>query len=141
MTKEEIEEEKRILREWNARPSKKVMEAKARKKNRLAKAMQKIKNKAQVIAASTEQSEGSKMRQIQKMYNKERAKHKEEKKYVVNKKVNSAQGLKAGRNVRVVDRRYKADTRNQKLKKKSKGGKGLRNAKVKVPKGRGKKKV
>ena len=73
--------------------------------------------------------------------NKLMAKHKEEKKYIVNKKVNSAQGLKAGRNVRVVDRRYKADTRNQKLKKKSKGGKGLRNAKVKAPKGRGKKKV
>jgi hypothetical protein len=34
------------LREWNARPSKKVMEAKAKKKNRLAKAMNKIKNKA-----------------------------------------------------------------------------------------------
>lgn len=64
LTKEEIDEEKQLLREWNARPSKKVMEAKARKKNQLAKAMQKIKNRAQVIANNTEQSEGSKMRQI-----------------------------------------------------------------------------
>lgn len=46
LTKEEVDEEKRILREWNARPSKKVMEAKARKKMRLARALNKIKNKA-----------------------------------------------------------------------------------------------
>lgn len=46
LTKEEVDEEKRILREWNARPSKKVMEAKNRKKMRLAKALNKIKNKA-----------------------------------------------------------------------------------------------
>jgi AdoMet-dependent rRNA methyltransferase SPB1 len=46
LTKEEVDEEKRLLREWNARPSKKVMEAKAKKKMRLAKAMNKIKNKA-----------------------------------------------------------------------------------------------
>jgi len=39
------------LREWNARPSKKVTEAKARTKLRLAKAMNKVKNKAQVIAS------------------------------------------------------------------------------------------
>jgi AdoMet-dependent rRNA methyltransferase SPB1 len=52
LTKEELEEEKRLLREWNARPSKKVMEAKAKKKARLAKAMAKVKNKAQVIASS-----------------------------------------------------------------------------------------
>lgn len=49
------------------------------------------------------------------------------------------QGAKQGRNVKMVDRRLKADTRNQKIKKKSKGGKGLRNAKVKPKKGKGKK--
>lgn len=51
LTQEEIDEEKRQLREWNARPSKKVTEAKARTKLRLAKAMNKVKNKAQVIAS------------------------------------------------------------------------------------------
>ena len=61
LTQEEIDEEKRLLHEWNTRPSKKVTEAKARKKFRLAKAMNKVKNKAQVIA-NQEQSEGSKMR-------------------------------------------------------------------------------
>jgi AdoMet-dependent rRNA methyltransferase SPB1 len=36
LSKEEIDVEKDILREWNARPSKKVTEAKNRKKVRLA---------------------------------------------------------------------------------------------------------
>lgn len=51
LTQEEIDEEKRILREWNARPSKKVMEAKNRKKLKLARAMSKVKSKALVIAS------------------------------------------------------------------------------------------
>ena len=89
LTKEEVDEEKRALMEWNARPSKKVTEAKNRKKFKLAKAMSKIKNKAQVIA-SQDISEGSKMRQIKKLYNKEKAKHKEEKSYVVNRSFNSS---------------------------------------------------
>ncbi len=49
-TKEEIAAEKLEIKAYNARPSKKVEEAKARKKKRLVKAMQKIKTKAQVIA-------------------------------------------------------------------------------------------
>lgn len=46
LTKEEVMVEKQALMEWNARPSKKVTEAKNRKKMKLAKAMIKIKNKA-----------------------------------------------------------------------------------------------
>ena len=123
LTKEEVDEEKAQLREYNARPSKKVTEAKARKKMRLAKALTKIKSKAQVIANS-DIKEGTKMRQIQKMYSKEKAKHKEEKSYVVNRTFNSSQGKKAGRNVKMVDSRMRADTRNAKIKSKAKGGKG-----------------
>lgn len=43
ITKEMVQAEKAILKAYNERPSKKVMEAKARKKKRLAKAMNKIK--------------------------------------------------------------------------------------------------
>ena len=50
ITKEQVMEEKKALKIYNERPSKKVTEAKARKKRRLAKAMDKIKIKAQVIA-------------------------------------------------------------------------------------------
>ena len=49
-TKEEMTLEKEAIKAYNARPSKKVEQAKARKRKRLAKAMQKIKKKAQVIA-------------------------------------------------------------------------------------------
>jgi AdoMet-dependent rRNA methyltransferase SPB1 len=45
-TKEEIAAEKEEIKVYNARPSKKVEEAKSRKKKRLVKAMQKIKTKA-----------------------------------------------------------------------------------------------
>ena len=49
------------MKEWNARPSKKVMEAKNRKRMKLARAMSKVKSKALVVA-SQDISEGSKMR-------------------------------------------------------------------------------
>ena len=48
-TKEEIVVEKEELKAYNARQSKKVEQAKNRKKKRIAKAMQKIKGKAQII--------------------------------------------------------------------------------------------
>jgi len=62
ITKEAVAEEKKFLKAYNERPSKKVMEAKARKKKRLGKAMEKIKKKATVIADQQEISEGSKMK-------------------------------------------------------------------------------
>ena len=123
LSKEEVDEEKRALMEWNARPSKKVTEAKNRKKMRLVKSLAKLKNKAQVIA-NQDISEGSKMRQIKKMYTKEKAKHKEEKSYVVNRSFNSSQGKKTARGVKMVDARLKNDMRNAKLKNKKNGGKG-----------------
>lgn len=62
VTREQLDEEKRLLKEYNERPSKKVMEAKARKKKRLSKAMQKVKAKAQVIAEQEDMKEGNKMK-------------------------------------------------------------------------------
>lgn len=69
------------------------------------------------------------MKQIQKLYTKEKSKHKESKTYVVSRSFNSAMGRKSGRNVKMVDARTRADTRNSKFKKKSKGGKGQRKGK------------
>jgi AdoMet-dependent rRNA methyltransferase SPB1 len=119
-TKEEVALEKEELKAYNARPSKKVEEAKARKKKRLQKAMQKVKAKAQVIAEQ-DINEQAKMKQIQKMYSKEKSKHQEKKEYVFNKKFSSVQGRKAGRNVKMVDPRLKKDLIKQK-----KAGKGVR---------------
>ena len=90
---------------------------------RLVKAMDKIKKKSQVIT-NQDLSEGSKMKQIQKLYTKEKAKHKEEKSYVVNRTFNTSMGKKSGRLVKMVDSRLRADNRNKRIKKKSKGGQG-----------------
>jgi AdoMet-dependent rRNA methyltransferase SPB1 len=106
-----IAEEKRFLKAYNERPSKKVQEAKARKKKRLAKAMNKIKNKATVIAEQQEMSEGSKMKQIQRLYKKEKSRHKEEKIYVVSRNFNNVGGKSTPRNVKAVDARMKKDKR------------------------------
>ncbi|CDW82321.1 pre-rrna processing protein ftsj3 [Stylonychia lemnae] len=127
ITKEQVMEEKRILKEYNERPSKKVTEAKARKKKRLAKAMNKIKQKAQVIAEQ-DINEGSKMRQIQKLYRKEKTKMKEDKKYVVSKSFSHVGKAKVPRHMKVVDKRMKKDLKMQKIREKQakhrgKGGK------------------
>jgi len=114
-TKEEMAAEKESIKEFNERPSKKVEQAKARKKKRLAKAMLKIKKKATIIA-DQDLHEATKMRQIQKIYKKERDKHKEEKTYIVNRSFNNSGGKKTGRGVKVVDARLRKDERNNKRK-------------------------
>lgn len=129
ITKDMVADEKKFLKEYNERPSKKVQEAKARKKKRLAKAMNKIKNKATVIAEQQEMSEGTKMKQIQKLYKKEKAKHKEEKRYVVSRNFNNVGSSKTPRGTKAVDKRMKKDRRAQKAKAKrdkKKGGGGRR---------------
>lgn len=70
------------------------------------------------------------------MYKKEKEKHKEEKSYVVNRTHTSVQGKKAGRNVKMVDARLRADSRNMKIKSKKKGGKGLNGKGTKSKKSR-----
>lgn len=54
------------------------------------------------------------MKQIQKMYAKEKQKQKESKSYVVNKAFNASKGGKVGRNVKLVDSRLRKDMRNAK---------------------------
>lgn len=76
------------------------------------------------------------MRQIQKLYNKEKAKHVEEKSYVVNRTFSSSMNNKVGRNVKMVDARLRADMRNKKMKKKTKGGLGGMQKKTSHKKGR-----
>jgi hypothetical protein len=70
------------------------------------------------------------------MYSKEKAKHVEEKSYVVNRVSGSAMGKKAGRGIKMVDTRLKKDKRNEKRKKKSKGGAGLSKVSRKITKKR-----
>ena len=62
------------------------------------------------------------MKQIQKMYRKEKEKHKEEKSYIVNRSFSSMAGKKTGRGMKAVDKRLRKDQRNDKVK----GKKGKR---------------
>jgi len=121
VTKEEIMKEKEELREINTKLPKKVLEAKNRKKMKIAKRMQKVKQKAQVIVNQDEINEHSKISQIEKLYRRELSKSKERKRYVVGKKSNKGP-TKGGRNVKFVDRRMKKEKRADKARGKRKKG-------------------
>lgn len=100
----------------NARIPKKIMEAKVRKKIRMQKKLKKVQKKAENVMGQEGISEISKLRQVGKMYDKEKRGLKETKKYVVTKKFKTAKG-KDGRNAKHVDARLKKDKRSQKISK------------------------
>lgn len=122
VTKNEIMAEKEALRKVNDRMPKKVLQAKARKKMKLAKRLDRVKKKAEAISNQDEINEFSKVKQIEKLYKKELSKNKEKKKYIVSRSFKVKHG-KSGRNVRFVDKRLKKDKRAQKAmnKRKNKG--------------------
>ena len=77
------------------------------------------------MIADQDINEASKMKQIQKLYRKEKDKHKEVKQYVVNRSFQSGPGKKGGRLIKNVDRRMRKDERNTKYKaKRNKGSRG-----------------
>jgi len=118
VTKEEVRAYKAKLRAANARPIKKVAEAKARKKMRAMKQWNKIKRQATKIADNQDLSEKSKIKQIQKLYKKMNRKEKVNKVYMICSGSKGMNGLKRVKSktkmpknalkVRV-DRRLKAD--------------------------------
>lgn len=131
VTKEEVAAEKKFLKEYNARPSQKLAEFKERKKRRMLKAMSKVRQKATQIANSSELNNSSKMRQIKKLYSKEKRKqdqqNRKKKDVVVGRSFStSAPGKTAGRKYKMVDKRLKKDTRAMKRVEKKNKGKGKR---------------
>ncbi|XP_077441187.1 pre-rRNA 2'-O-ribose RNA methyltransferase FTSJ3 [Vanacampus margaritifer] len=129
VTKEMVEEYKQKWKEINARPIKKVAEAKARKKRRMLKKMEQAKKKAEAVVNTVDISEREKMAQLKSIYKKAGVgKEKREVTYVVAKKgagrkVRRPAGVKGV--FRVVDGRMKKDARGMERKEqKAKGGKG-----------------
>ena len=110
VTKAEVLAEKEYLRKITVRMPKKILEAKARKRNRLNKRLQKIRKQAEGIANQDEYTEISKVKQIEKLYKREINKNKEKKKYIISRSWTNNKG-KDSRNVRHVDRRMKKDKR------------------------------
>ncbi len=133
VTKDEVLKEKEALREFNSRMPKKILEAKARKKNKLAKRLDRVKKKAQAISNQDDINEFSKVKQIEKIYRKELNKTKEKKRYIVARSNRKNMG-KNSRNVKFVDRRLKKDTKALKRAEKRNTKKG-----VSKPRGKGKK--
>ncbi|CAN0909166.1 AdoMet-dependent rRNA methyltransferase spb1, partial [Linum grandiflorum] len=116
VTKEEMNAMRAQFKEINARPAKKVAQAKARKKRAAMRKLDKIKKKANAISDQTEISEPSKSKMIDKLY-KNAAPKRPKKEYVVAKK---GVAVKGGKGKVVVDRRMKKDVRG--VSKKGKGG-------------------
>ena len=117
VTKAEVLAEKEYLRKITVRMPKKILEAKARKRNKLNKRLQKIRKQAEGIANQDEYTEISKVKQIEKLYKREINKSKEKKKYIISRSWSNNKG-KDSRNVRHVDRRMKKDKRAVKAREK-----------------------
>jgi len=109
VTKEEVMDHKLKMIEFNARPSKKVAEAKARKKAKLLKRMQVAKKKALGIAAQEELTEGSKMKQIQRIYSQEKRKAHKSTRLVVAQKFRGGKQSAGGKGSKLVDKRMKKE--------------------------------
>ncbi|KAJ3599720.1 hypothetical protein NHX12_033676 [Muraenolepis orangiensis] len=130
VTQAMVDEYKQKWKEINARPIKRVAEAKARKKRRMLKKMESAKKKAEVVVDTVDISEREKMSQLKSIYKKAGV-GKEEKRevtYVVSKKGTGAKvrrpaGVKGV--FKVVDSRMKKDMRGmQRKEQRGRGGKG-----------------
>eukprot|EP01104_Vermistella_antarctica_P020010 TRINITY_DN826_c0_g1_i2.p1 TRINITY_DN826_c0_g1~~TRINITY_DN826_c0_g1_i2.p1 ORF type:complete len:138 (+),score=38.99 TRINITY_DN826_c0_g1_i2:190-603(+) len=119
----------------DARPIKKVAEARARKKMKAHKRMEKVKSKANAIASQGDLTERDKAKQIQRLYNADKKAEKPGTVYVPRKKfqkgaatkqaIQSARASNRGSRIKLVDKRMKTDKRGEKRAKsrsKKKGG-------------------
>ncbi|NXY00364.1 SPB1 protein, partial [Centropus bengalensis] len=119
-----VEAYRQRWREINARPIKKVAEAKARKKRRMLKKMEQMKKRAEAVVNTVDISEREKVAQLRRIYKKAgMAKKKRQVTYLVAKKgvgrrVSRPPGVKG--QFKVVDGRLKKDTRAQKRKEQKK---------------------
>ncbi|ERM94685.1 adoMet-dependent rRNA methyltransferase spb1 [Amborella trichopoda] len=119
ITREEVEAMKAQFREIDARPAKKVAQAKARKKRVAMRKLESVKRKANSISDQTDISERSKTKMIDKLY-KKAAPKRPNKEYQVAKK---GVPVKPGKGKVLVDPRMKKDMRTHGMGKPGKVGK------------------
>merc|ERR1712087_97969 len=111
-----VAQAKERLKAINARSIKKVAEAKARKKRRMTRALNKVRKKANALADKTDMSEKEKAKEVEKLYQKKLTVKKESKKLVVGRKFQAGSGGKKGKNIKMVDARTRSDSRGDKRK-------------------------
>ncbi|KAM9960064.1 hypothetical protein ACTFIW_007297 [Dictyostelium discoideum] len=120
LTKEMVDEIRRKIKEIDDRPIKKIAEAKARKKYRLGKKMDKTRDKASSIVDNPEMSNREKSKAIEKLYSGTDKKNMKPKKIIMIAKKSKTAGGGTGK-YKIVDKRMKKDLRAQKNKLKTVG--------------------
>ncbi len=111
-----IKEKTRAL---NARPIKKVLEARGRKKQKAARRLEKIRKKSSILADSGDMTERDKAQSIEKLLRKGTKKQVKPKVNVIRMRKGSRGSLKRpskGKKYKLVDARLKKDVRAQKSK-------------------------
>ncbi|VDM75325.1 unnamed protein product [Strongylus vulgaris] len=121
VTKAQVEEYKKRLRELNARPCKKVAEAKARKQRRALRRLQTAKKKAEGVLENENLEHAEKVREMKKIYASAHKKEKKKTELVVMTKGKKGKMSRPNGRYKLVDRRMKKDLRAMKNKEKTKG--------------------
>ncbi|WOG82420.1 hypothetical protein DCAR_0101584 [Daucus carota subsp. sativus] len=120
VTKEEVAAMRAQFKEIDARPAKKVAQAKARKKRVAMRTLEKVRKKANSISDLPDINERSKTKMIDQLYKKAAPKRPKRELVVAKKGVQ----VKAGKGKLLVDRRMKKDARAVKAASKKGKGKG-----------------
>lgn len=131
VTKEEVAAIKAQFKEIDARPAKKVAQAKARKKRIAQRKLEGVRKKANVISDQADINDRSKRKQIEQLYKKAMPKRPKKEVVVAKKGVQ----VKVGKGKVMVDPRMKKDARTRGMG--GKPGKGRKGKNVKAQKGKG----
>lgn len=121
VTKAQVEEYRKRLRELNARPCKKVAEAKDRKKRKLLRRLQTAKKKAECVVDNENLEHSEKVREMRKIYAVANRKEKKKTELIVMTKAKKGTMSRPNGKYKLVDSRMKKDLRALKAKTKTKG--------------------
>lgn len=121
VTKEQVALYRERMREFNARPSKKVAEAKARKQRKMTRKLESAKKKAEGILENDQMEHSEKVREMKKVYANAHRKEKKKVELIRMTKGKKGKTTRPNGQYKLVDNRMKKDLRAAKAKEKTKG--------------------